>query len=1018
MADPTHDPLRSAQLRRMPTGAIARTRLVVGIDLGTTNTALAWVDRQSGRLARTVRSFELSQLTDPGVVRPLRTLPSAVYVRGPHELSGPQVALPWDPEGTAPVVVGALARQRGALTPERLITSAKSWLCHPGVDRKAAILPWGAGDEVPRRSPIDIEATLLRHVRDAWNEAVARDDEKKRLDRADVVVTLPASFDEVARELTVHAVREAGLDDAVLIEEPTAALYAWIAAHEQEWPAILAPGQSILVCDVGGGTTDFSLIQVTDYRPPASAGVPPGRAERAPRPGEVSSSAPGEGAQGRGSERSSDRAGHTDGEEDVIEPPGFERVAVGEHLLLGGDNMDLALARRVEERLGKKLDVREWNGLVQACRDAKEKLLEGGVEAVPIALAGRGARLIGGTLRTELTRAEVLDTVLEGFFPRVTADEPLPRRKVGLKELGLPYEPDPAVTRHLRRFLARHAPEGAPLARVDHVLFNGGVFKTAALRERVLEVLASWQERPGELQGSDLDLAVAHGAAYYGLVRRGKGTRIKSGAGRSYYVEVRAGGGERTAMCLIPRGLEEGGVVTIADHPLEVRANTPVVFPFHTSTVREDPAGAILPVDPEQLVELAPLHTIIRAGKRTTGRLRTIPVELVARYTELGTLEIWLQEKGADRRWRLELDTRARDDASDEGPIPALDEGEASPERPGAASARLHAVDRELPPDAYGAGAERGVDPALVERARKHAVSRFKKPASEARALEGLAKELEDILGGTRETWPVPVIRALFDALMEDQGARRRSPAHEARWLNLVGFCLRPGFGATLDFDRVGSMWKVFLEGPAHPGKEAVDLEWLVAFRRIAGGLKPGQQEALFSRIQPQLLGHKKADKQQLAELWRLAASLELIPPKKKRQLGDLLVEQIEKGKAPPRWGPWALGRLGGRAPLYGPLDRLVPPDAAASWLSRLMATDARGDEATFACVQLARRTGDRSRDVPDDLRARARAWLEARRVDTRTLRPLDQVVQTELRTESDFYGDSVPIGLVLGARE
>jgi molecular chaperone DnaK (HSP70) len=971
-----HDPVKSASYRRMPTGAIARTRLVVGIDLGTTNTALAWVDRQSGRLARAVRQFDVPQLTDAGVVQPGRTLPSSVYVRGPHELAAAQVALPWDPEGTSPVVVGALARVRGALTPDRLITSAKSWLCHPGVDRSAPILPWGASDDVQKRSPVEIEATILRHVRDAWNHAMAQDEDKKRLERADVVVTLPASFDEAARELTVRAVHEAGLDDAVLIEEPTAALYAWIAAHEADWPQLLAPGQTILVCDVGGGTTDFSLIRVTDYRPPAEGTA-----------------------------------------EDVIEPPGFERVAVGEHLLLGGDNMDLALARRVEERLKKKLDLREWNGLVLASRDAKERLLdvEGGLETFPISVAGRGTKLIGGTLRTELTRAEVLEAVLEGFFPRVTADEPLPRSKVGLKELGLPYEPDPAVTRHLRRFLARHGPdhEGekrGQLARVDHVLFNGGVFKTAALRERVLDVLAGWQERPNELQGGDLDLAVAHGAAYYGLVRRGKGTRIKSGAGRSYYVEVRAGGGERTAMCLIPRGLEEGGVVTIADHPLEVRANTPVVFPFHTATGRDDKAGALLPVDPEQLSELAPLHTIIRAGKRTTGRLRSIPVELVARYTELGTLEIWLQEKGADRRWRLELDTRpalssGESGESGEGPVPS------DGPRKGSESARLHAVDRELPPDSVD------VDPEKVDRARKHAIARFRKPASDARALEGLGKELEDILGGTRETWSVPVIRALFDALLEDQAARRRSPAHEARWLNLAGFCLRPGFGATLDFDRVGSMWKVFLEGPAHPGKEAVDVEWLVAFRRLAGGLKAGQQEALFARVQAQLLGQgqRKADKQELAELWRLVASLELLPAKRKRALGDVLVDQIAQGKAPPRWGPWALGRLGGRAPLYGPLDRLVGPEVAAGWLERLIATSVTGDEATFACVQLARRTGDRSRDVPDELRARARAWLERRGVEARALRPLDEVVQAELRTESDFYGDSVPMGLVLG---
>jgi hypothetical protein len=302
-----------------------------------------------------------------------------------------------------------------------------------------------------------------------------------------------------------------------------------------------------------------------------------------------------------------------------------------------------------------------------------------------------------------------------------------------------------------------------------------------------------------------------------------------------------------------------------------------------------------------------------------------------------------------------------------------------------------------------------------VERARKLLVNALRRPAAEgAKALEGLTRELEEALGGPRETWSVPVIRALFDALIEEQGARRRSPAHEARWLNFAGFCLRPGFGATLDFDRVASMWKVFLEGPAHAGKESVDVEWIVAFRRIAGGLNRGQQESLFSRFQAQLLGLKKVERQELAELWRLAASLEHLPPKKKKQLGDLLIDQIEKGRAPPRWGPWALGRLGGRSPLYGPLDRLVGPDVAASWLSRLLAVDKTDEETTFACVQLARRTGDRSRDVPDDLRARARAWLLKKGVHARALRPLDEVVQVELRTESDFYGDSVPIGLVL----
>jgi len=963
-----------------------RTRLVVGVDLGTTNTALAYVDRQTGKQARTVRDLELPQLTDPGVVRPLPTLPSAVWVRGAHELSSEQVALPWDPQGASPTVVGALARARGALgASDRIVTSAKSWLCHPGVDRKGKILPWGAPDEVQKRSPVDVQALILGHVRAAWDAVMAKDDERKQLARADLVVTLPASFDEVARELTVEAARQAGLPDALFIEEPTAALYAWIAAHERDWPEKLKPGETILVADVGGGTTDFSLIHVVA------------------------------GAKALDPEKPDDDA--------ALEPPSFERVAVGEHLLLGGDNMDLALARTVEQRINRRLEAREWHGVVQACRDAKEKLLSGAAEKVQIAVAGRGSKLIGATLRAELGRAEVEAALLEGFFPRVAQDESLARRTAGLAELGLPFEAEPAVTRHLRRFLGKHGAGPGPLAggetsrqlaHVDHVLFNGGVFKTKTLRDRVLEVVASWQpgRPPRELEATDLDLAVARGAAYYGLVRRGKGTRIKSGAGRAYYVEV--GGAQRTALCLVPRGAEEGAVTTIGEPALEVRANAPVAFPFLSSTTRSDAPGALVKIDPgkDDLEELAPLHTVLRAGK-ATQRLRTLPVELVSRYTELGTLEVWLQEKNGERRFRLELDTRgAHAPPSDEGTV--ADEGD-EVDRAGDG----HAPDEALPPGVVQGAASATVSPDALEKAKRHLLTALRRPAGEARALESLSKELEELLGGAREAWPVPVIRALYDALIEETAARKRSPQHEARWLNLAGFFLRPGFGAAVDFDRVARLWKVFLEGPVHGNKEAVALEWLVTFRRVSGGLKPGQQEALFAKIQPKLLGHERGDKQEVAELWRLAASLELLGPKKKKQLGDLLLEQLEKGKGPPRWGPWALGRFGGRVPLYGPLDRLVPADVAGGWAERLAALGLKGDEVVFGLVQLVRRTGDRSRDVPDLSRMQARAALEKLGVEPRALRLLDEVVTTETRIESEFYGDSVPVGLVIsGAHE
>ncbi|MGE0710552.1 MAG: Hsp70 family protein [Planctomycetota bacterium] len=944
-----------------------KTRYVVGIDLGTTNTALAFVDRRSGRKARDVRDFEVPQLTEPGLVEALRALPSAAYVRGGVELAPEQVQLPWG--AGAQVVVGELARRRGTLTPDRLITSAKSWLCHPGVDRRGSILPWGAPEEVPKRSPVEVEALLLRHLKDAWNHVVGEGDPQKAIEAQDIVVTIPASFDEVARELTVEACRQAGLEP-LLIEEPQAALYAWIAQHEERWQELLAPGEVILVCDVGGGTTDFSLIQVVA-------------------------------AEGEGSDQSE---------------AGFRRTAVGDHLLLGGDNMDLALARRVEGHLGKSLDARAWHGLVQGCREAKVRLLEGERDSLQLSITKRGTKLIGSTIKATITRDEAIETILEGFFPLIDADAPAaPRARSGLKEFGLPFERDAAITRHLRDFLRRHGGEegmhaGANgLVHVDRVLFNGGVFKTAALRERVLDALARWQERPRALEGSDLDLAVSRGAAYYGLVRRGKGTRIQSGAGRGYYLEVGTQGSERQALCLVPRGLKEGGMVEITEHPLELVANRPVVFPFHTSTTREDEPGAVVTLPraadegAEDFEELSPLHTVIRLGKKRGGKAKRVPVTLLARYTEIGTLEIWAVAREGDKRWRLELDTRPRQAAD------AAAAGAALP-APGS-GAEAAAPDDDLPT------AELVVDPARLAAAQRKLQETLQLGAGAAqRSLEQLGKELEDALGAAREGWSVPVIRALFDALLEVASTRRRSPFHEARWLNLAGFCLRPGFGATLDDFRISQLWKVHLEGLFHPNRDAVRLEWVVAFRRAAGGFNRGQQETIFSPIQPYLLGTKRGvSRQLLAEYWRLGASMEHLAAKKKQKLGEVLLEQLEQGKAPPRWGPWSLGRLGGREPLYGPLDRLVSARTAAEWLERLLRLDPPGGEAIFAVTQLARMTDDRSRNVPDELRARARAFLASRDVGPRGLRPLEEVVTGEVRTQQEFYGDSVPIGLTLG---
>src|SRR3954470_17237126 len=430
-----------------------RSRYIVGIDLGTTNCAAAYVDTKGrDRPTADIRTFEVPQLVAPGETAPRPMLPSFLYLPGPHELPPGAARLPWkdDAEG----IVGEFARVQGARVPGHLVASAKSWLCHPGVDREAPILPWGAATNARRVSPVEASADYLRHIRDAWDHQFARDDPSRRLEHQEVVLTVPASFDEAARELTLLAAKQAGLTSLTLLEEPQAAFYCWIVSHQEGWQREVRGGELILVCDIGGGTTDFSLITVVE--------TPTG--------------------------------------------PGFRRVAVADHLMLVGDNIDLALAHRVEQKLGgAKLDAEQWSALQYACRTAKEKLLgDQPAERWPVTIAGRGSKIIGGSVQSELTRAEVQEIVLDGFFPRVgRAEDPARGAKLGLQEFGLPFVADPAIPRHLGAFLRRHRTEAigqgqAELladdrpARPDAILFNGGALTPAIVRDRLIEVVTAW----------------------------------------------------------------------------------------------------------------------------------------------------------------------------------------------------------------------------------------------------------------------------------------------------------------------------------------------------------------------------------------------------------------------------------------------------------------------------------------------------------------------------------------------
>ncbi len=913
-------------------------RYLVGIDLGTTNSAVAYVDTRAADPR--VRVFEVPQLVAPGEVAPRQQLPSFVYLAGEHDLAAAETALPW--RADAREVVGELARWQGARNPARMIASAKSWLCHPGVDRKAAILPWGEGDG-PRLSPVAAQAHVLAHIRAAWDAAMAAEPDARFVDQ-EVVVTCPASFDEAARELTLEAAAAAGFPPVVLLEEPQAAFYAWIDRHRGSASA-LAPGERVLVFDVGGGTSDFTLITVDP-----------------------------------------------DG--------GFERTAVGDHLLLGGDNVDLTLAKLIEQRLGKKLDALQWHGLVHAARLAKETLLgDAPPDEVPITVAGRGTKLIGGTMRDRVERAELERVLFDGFFPLVERGTTPVRGRGGLQEMGLPYASDPAVTRHLSSFLARHGAE-----RIDAVLFNGGAMTPASLRARVLDQVARWQgDRPRELAAVQPELAVAVGAAYYGMVRRGMAARIRGGTPRAFFlgVALRLGPealaqGERaeaaTAVCIAGKGLEDGTTVELA-RDFELVTNRPVRFRLYSSTTRDDAPGTIVPIgdgradtldDGSDLLELPPIVTVLRARGKSAATVR-----LEITVTELGAIEIWCREPGdAGGRWRLTFDMRAG------GAARAGDDEDATAATP-------HP---------------------RIDEARARVIAAFR---GEPSLLAPLTRELEELLEARRDEWSTHSARALFDALAEVADARKRSADHEQRWLGLAGFCLRPGVGAPLDAWRARQLWGVFNEGLAFGKTEASRLAWWIVWRRIAGGLSATQQDQIYDRLanlllpnprQQKKLAEIKASKQELGEMWRAVAALERIQLAHKLKLGDELMRRMDTRKGrEDAVHLWAISRLAARVPLYGPINMVVPASKAAVWLGQLMAWDwPEPDKLAFPLAQIGRRTGDRARDLDDALRAKLAAFLGALPGGERAAVLVEQVVALEAREERVALGDTLPAGLRL----
>jgi molecular chaperone DnaK (HSP70) len=951
-------------------GTSAAPAWLVGIDLGTTNTVLAYAAPGS----RQVETFAIEQLVAPGEVAPGPLLPSARYHPATGELAEGALQLPWqaqDLAGVPDAVVGRLARVLGASTPGRLVASAKSWLSHHGVDRTAPILPWGAPDEVPKVSPLAASASYLAYLRAAWNTRHP----ERLLENQDLVLTVPASFDEGARALTLEAARLAGLPQLRLLEEPQAALYDWLQRHRDTLADELAASRLVLVADVGGGTTDFSLVKVA-----LEDGVPASQ-------------------------------------------PTLTRIGVGNHLILGGDNMDLALAHLVESRLAAqenqhapqaRLSAVRLAQLTERCRSAKEQLLAPDApDQVSVTLLGAGARLIGASRSVPLTREDVERIVLDGFFPLNQAREGAKRARAGIVEFGLPYASDPAITRHLADFLRQHAraarealgiDDDGVLPVPDTLLLNGGVFRGAPLAGRLADTLSAWRgESIRVLHNLDPDVAVARGAVAYTLGRQGLAPSIESGSARSYFLllDDTAQAGSLRAVCLLPRGEKPGIEVRLATRSFALRLGRPVRF--HLVSATSDPHGALprpgdlVELDPAEVVRLPAIATVLRAQAAATKT--EIPVQLAASLSEVGTLEVHcVAEDGSGQRWKLEFQLRgAEDDAQDDA-----------------------GADGALPP---------GLDDALQRIDRIFGSRNQQVESREVRQLRG---SLEHLLG-SRERWETPLLRRLFDALMERVKGRRRSSEHERVWFNLAGWCLRPGFGHPLDEWRIEQLWALFPIGVQYHKDSQVRAEWWTLWRRVAGGLSTGSQLRLLDDFafnlqaepgdrakRPLTLVDGSED-----DMLRLGASLERIPSAYKVEIGDWMLQQIMAIPPSPKPDPktaatyarylWALARVGARQSLQSSAHEVATIEAAERWLEILLQLDwKRIEPAGFAAAHIARKTGDRSRDIGEALRQQVLHKLAASGAPASWAAMVREVVELDQASATRMFGDALPPGLKL----
>lgn len=909
-------------------------RYSIGIDLGTTSSAVAFVP-----LAGEARAEILSvaQWEAPGTLADAPALPSFLYLAEDAlaaQLRGPLPA-------TNGWIVGRLAQRRAGEVPGRVVRSAKSWLCHHAADRSAPILPWGSEDLSPAQkiSPVQASALILKHLRAAWDNRFASSGDA--FSNQQITITVPASFDAAAQRLTLDAAQAAGFpSDIHLLEEPQAAFYCWLGQYSAaKLLDDAAAPRRVLIVDVGGGTSDFSLFEV---RPGPSSGI-----------------------------------------------PAITRVAVSEHILLGGDNVDLAIAMLLEPRLAGergRLSGPQWDHLVASCRVLKERALSGMApsdEQFTVALPGRSSSLIAGALTASVTHDEVERLVLDGFFPACDARARPYRTQQGLRDWGLPYAADSAVTRHLADFLSDRPP-------VDAVLFNGGSLHAAVLRQRLLGQITAWQggSSPVELENAAPDLAVALGAAQFGKLLHRHSVSIASGSARAVFLEVRTDATNQAALvCVLPYNAQAEEVFEINLPGLEVRTGTLVSFQACSTTRHHSSkAGDVLPSDAEAFHRLPPLETIIStASEPGVGSERSVPVRLAAKMNALGLLQISCvsTDPKIGQSWPLEFNLRPHE----QGAVPA-----AGPVAPNATAEGLQAAQDDI-------------------------TTVFTPSAKSGRVTANtILKHLERILGLPRHEWNAALLRTLWPALNAGMAGRALSADHEEAWLILAGFLLRPGFGFAHDGLRMDELWRLRDAGLCFPGKRSRVQEHIL-WRRVAGGLTAERQMTLLANELETITKGRASP-----ELVRLAGSLERLSRETKEELVNRFVARVlELVEAKQHCAPYlaALSLLLNRAPLYAGPETVVVPEFVARTYAAFQEFDWTEPELLEThnlFLRAARVVNDRNLDVPASLRNRIALKLEnagVAPVRTATIKAFTPVGRTDRTT---LFGEALPMGLVLGS--